>query len=435
MRFYSNAQRVELKQVIDEVFGTGTATKYLCDYACGKNDVGDECADSYFIEKEENGEKKAREALEYGLEDIVNILRGIKKYNPEDVFPTSESVGSSIAVGNAEEVTDTIFSFDVKEDEQILFDLLEKSKVQKALNSPEIQQFCADYLPHGFLTFALAKKLGQQQDANNIVCDFLKSPALRLFSLEQLQEWGVDNVLHTCEIVSEDRDPSGKYVDFKVKFFPDGKLRIVKHRNGSSRELNKHLTVPDADQNGTVWKPVMVYPGSVLDDVRQLSIKLADQYNWDARQVIDLLLTGRLLRYPPIVMNVWKHSVRITAPLFVSVDTLVKSLRDKQENFPRPRHRSLSLKHSALYDFMQLSTQGVSDEEASSLAFRKKVFNAWNEKHKRQKEENVQSDSHTDWVYQTLRLFTQDFKRSENHNDRRVRTISDIFEKITNEME
>lgn len=424
MERYSKASRAELMQLIDEIFGAGTATQHLCDYACGLIDADEECAKYYFEEKEENENKEARKQLEYGLKKAVAITRSLNNYEPKDYLPGSETGSCTIAeVNTINDGPQPIFGYEVEENEKILFDILEAATAHKALNSPEIRNFLGDYLPHGFLTSALANKLGPPKVAKDIVYDFLKSPALRLFSLQQLREWGVDTVMHTCEIVAEEHNAPGEDIEFTVRFMPSGELRKVKHRIATKREINMHLNVPEIDQNGTVWKAVWVYPGTVLDDVRQMSIKLAEQYNWDARQVIDLLLTGRLLSYPPIIMDVSEHRVRLTLPIFVPVDTVAKVFRDRQNKFQLPRRHSPSIKHSSLYNTVQYWLEGLGADKASTIGQRNQVFNAWNAIHTSEQNENTQCYIHPEWVYKELKLFMRDFKRTKDHYNRIAQSI------------
>lgn len=385
MRYNSKAAKETIAAQIAAVLGFDGIPDNLWALVFGGMDNDDPI--SHYLEDiklRDSGEAKA---------NYINAVEAIG-----DFFELKKKgVTSNLPVSSPQEIFSgqkIDFRLDFKErvnltkDEEAWLDAVNECLTLEAMSSQEFSDFLSGYLPNGSLS-------------RDMIYSFLNSPALRLFSLAQLQDWGIDILSHSCELVL--KETSAILTKFVVRFLPTGDLRDVTHRTSSERDLNMNLAVPRGEQAMKEWTSVTAFPGTVLDDVRRLSVVLAEKYDWDARQVIDLLLRGQLLRYPPIPVRLRRRTVTMTLPYIISADTVARVFRDLQkEYFQRkhspnepslkeinsdmhsfkkrnpPRLRLPSPRNVEMYIFVTRAIRAKGKEWTESPAQRKEIYENWN---------------------------------------------------------
>lgn len=346
--------------------------------------------------------QEARENLKLATEAVkdfaVTKLSGVAITNPQPLL--SENM-----LSEREDSFQSVTQGDLTDEEELWLTSLQAFSVSEAVLLPEFKQFRAKYLPNGPL------------NKDNIAL-FLKSPAHRLFSLEELNKWNINVTNHSCDIISQEVVASGKAIKFAVKFLPSGDIRYATHDVSARRTLNSHLDILEEKGNSRNWSSVWTYPNTVLDEVRRLSIRIAKKYDWDARQVIDLLLRGRLLRYPHIPVHLRGRCVTMKLPLMLSRETVGRVFRDFQKNYfeesdyhknraseksLKQRIRPPSQRKLGVYHFVtaMIDLLGVEGEETPSQLH--DIFNAWNER--------LKDDS--ELRYKSQGRFFEDYKRTK----------------------
>lgn len=392
MRYYTQQDREKVKSVIEELFRLRRLPSHIWAYANGDNHDKVDYVKVYLQTAEvEDGPLEAGEGLERSLRDIVHAERlrvergeiGIVPFTLEE--PEQESQSPKAEWENYDDVT---------EEDAVLLRVVTQFLILKAVQSKAFRQFRSDYLPHGPLN----------PDARN---KFLMSPALRLFSLAQLRAWDFDTYSHTSVLVSEEQHTHGDRIDFTVKFWPAGELKYVSHHAGEMRQVNPHLVVPSGNAEAP-WHPVWTFPGTALDELRSLSVTMAERYGWEARQVIDLLLTDRLLRYPHILVYNRGRNVSLTVPRIISAASLSRVFQSLQKQHSQQRRRLPSSKSLAVFSFVTRAKRTLGVEGQLSLSQRQSIYEEWNQ----------YAAAKPEWRYDSVRLFMQGYTRAEGALER-----------------
>ena len=223
---------------------------------------------------------------------------------------------------------------------------------------------------------------------------FVSSPALRVFSLVQLQEWGISPVTETSIFVTEQCRDDGDYQMLTVRFTPSGRTETV--RVVAASAIRRDPPLPFITGPISEYRSMMVYPGSVMDDTRSYWELLSEHYPWDAFQSLVFLLCGFLppapavqARYKRVFLNqpldigpAWTVAVPgkiiMAIPVSISVETVTRMYRQIQKDeLGRQVHPS-ELKNLTIFNFVMEKKQTLGWEGEWSSEQWKAVFREWN---------------------------------------------------------
>jgi hypothetical protein len=188
---------------------------------------------------------------------------------------------------------------------------------------------------------------------------FLTSHATRLMSWEHFELTGTPLIGHTTETLTPDGRAAhswdeGVYLLIK---WSDGETPVPYARSWFFGAHKHSIAIP-ARQGG--FYRTQVVDGSVLDDVRKLSVSLANSYPWEEHEAVWFVLTNILPMIGPIRSRVHAtrspafHDGRITLTIepWVTADTVANVYRDLQLQHFLPVGRSHLPKQFALYQFV-----------------------------------------------------------------------------------
>jgi len=188
------------------------------------------------------------------------------------------------------------------------------------------------------------------------VLKLLGSPALALFRMAQLRDWGVDILHHSAVISKTIEDMDNGLCRAEVDFLSDGKTHEAIF---TRRELRDFIAEGPMyrDFRGNVGK-LQALPGSALDSIRLMSERMAENYGWRPMQAVRLLLADQspcihriesidiaydpvLVRMPteeqPLGQRFIQNTITVKVPYFLSPDTVAKIFRHAQQAFVAPR--------------------------------------------------------------------------------------------------
>jgi hypothetical protein len=209
---------------------------------------------------------------------------------------------------------------------------------------------------------------------------FLNSPALRLFSKGDLEQWGVPLVGHTAVILEEERSTNDNGTvqrRVSVRIDPPGITRESHHWVTQIVETEA-LGVPRravyalpcilwTDAEGGEGRQQVV-AGSVLDELHRIAVWLAHRYGWEEEQAVCFILTGCPPASVPIQSQVeftsrgcfTQATITMRVAAWVPAEVVQRSYGEVQRMyFPvRERIRPLSEKACGVYRFVLERTNG-----------------------------------------------------------------------------
>lgn len=212
---------------------------------------------------------------------------------------------------------------------------------------------------------------------------FCMSPALQCFSRDELVGWGVPLVRHTAILEREHREIEGDVVRRKidavhlsitVRIDPPGITReksctVLPRIEGNERRFADDLlewpgwlslaNVPSIKWSG-------VWPDSVHDDLRSLSIDCAETYGWQKAHASWFVLTGLKPERPPIAAETCcrfkvhdgremfnERAITLTVPSWVPPEEVRRAYHDIQRQLlGKRRNRWPGAKTLAVFRFV-----------------------------------------------------------------------------------
>ena len=263
--------------------------------------------------------------------------------------------------------------------------------------SGDVQPKLSDYERERAVTFSacMAKLAAMRSDVQRFRSDvlgderltpeqaraFLGSPAAPVLSRAQFRRYGIPPVGHTATLVSHDGP-------WPIPLRPDSIRSVATgvvsglDEQGHERHLVTLFIDPPGSVVTAVSAPVSaaqstpdpivfingddrrdqapVWPGSLLDDLRQLGIKLEERYHWQRREGSWFILTGWTPPVSPIatrsrMAHYDDHTysaITLTIEPWVSDDTILKAVRAFRRDTLRRDNRPLSTRNLALLHFV-----------------------------------------------------------------------------------
>lgn len=243
------------------------------------------------------------------------------------------------------------------------------------------------------------------------------SDAANRFTLKRFEQHGISVIEHTASFyehgVVSKKLRTDKFIEFEYIFVdPPGEL-LQAHlpvsvayddleylwfpREGSmdAREGAHSSVLHDADH-----VPTPVYPGSVLDNLRQLSQRLVTEYGrcWDEAQAAWFVLTGEPVAARAITAEYQDHysehlihgTIALTVEPWVPTETLVKVYQHLQaemlERKPRaPERRNLAVFRFVVGQSKKSSPGGEDQDEAVEERSWHELMEHWNQANPDQK--------------------------------------------------
>ena len=229
---------------------------------------------------------------------------------------------------------------------------------------------------------------------------FVTSPATRYFSREQFERWHIPLVDHVATVVNSESMPEGEEnkVCVTISVDPPGITQSVSQRHSGQRV--ETLGYPSED--GRSWKLIVPWPHSVLDELRQVSVRLAKNFQWREGATTWFVLTGAIPQRAPVKQR-WSvhwdniHSaahVTLAIEPWVSADTVLRIYRDAQRSILGGDNRPIGLKNLDLFHFV------VDQAEDGKLPPWKKMMLQWN-------------DTHAELQYDDVSSFARAYRRTE----------------------
>ena len=271
------------------------------------------------VNKEER--RDLRKALEEVLKERLKIwdngreegLRNTKSraHGGSEVLHEATSHGLS---GRRKNPSYACHELAFSEKTEAMIDAMSAFFALHADNLYEVREFREQVLPGGFLTV---------EEANALIL----SSAARTFSIEWFEEWEIPYIGHSAEVLSTaPRGEEFKPVDdhLTIRVDPPGITKEVRYAAPDARGLNTrcvykngtivpiHLHLSEekyGDPQSVRW----IWPGSLVDDLYQLSFMLEDLFDWGpavrdnmietrslGRTAASFLLTGEAPRVQPV---------------------------------------------------------------------------------------------------------------------------------------
>ncbi len=242
---------------------------------------------------------------------------------------------------------------------------------------------------------------------------FLTSPATRFFTREQFSRWKIPLVNHTAELVKESRESNrrGNFTRVAVRAQPPG---VVRERRFITWEIPRatsltrwEFTLPKnylmfLNERG-LPDSVTVAPGSVLDDLRDLSAWLAERCGWEEPGATWFLLTDAVPHAWPLQVRLMRRpryygvagTISLTVEPWVTAETVRRVYRRYQREMLGGDNRPMSERNLALFRFVTKRT----DAWGRRPQWRRLMVE-WNR-------------SYGHWRYDNERLFARDHGRAE----------------------
>ena len=263
-----------------------------------------------------------------------------------------------------------------------------------------------------FRTRVLGGRLLTPKEAEFLV----DSDILRFLDLEQLARFEVPVIGHRSRTVS--RAPDGHeapsyWIDrssFHIRvgdreFSIPYSLELMRRISRSDcpvLEIVAHVRAEPWTAGAFRDRSGKVLPGSVLDELRQVSVHLAQRFHWPESRASWFALTGNVPYVSPLrvkaisqATNLFERlEIVLTVEPWVTPAELLRAYRQARKRVLIGQHRHLSKKKLALFEFlMDLGVVEPSDDSWERLMGR------WNEQCIR------------GWRYGDRRVFRRDFMR------------------------
>jgi len=263
--------------------------------ATNVQELVDDCSDA--VTKEER--RDLREALEEALKERLEIwdngkkegLRSIKSrpFGRSEVLHEATSQDSGDRRRNPSYASyhelasneDSYYGLVFSEKTEAMIDAMNAFFALHADNLYEVEEFRERVLPGRFLTVEEA-------------CALILSSAARTFSIEWFEEWEIPYIGHSAEVLSTaPRGEEFKPVDdhLTVRVDPPGITKEVRYADPDARGLNTRCVYKNGtivpihlhlskEKYGDPQSVRWIWPGSLVDDLYQLSFILEGLFDW-----------------------------------------------------------------------------------------------------------------------------------------------------------
>lgn len=229
---------------------------------------------------------------------------------------------------------------------------------------------------------------------------FLRSPALQMFSLFELEQANIPIMGHSATI---------RCREFENKVNHGDIWRLTVHVEPLNRELScrrvlsksvEHLWFAGEDGWGNA---VDVWPHSIMSDLLKASESLGKQYEWKAGQAAMFILTDIVPLVHPLTYTITRGNlatsvVTIAFHSWVTEQTVRRAYHEAQQKIYSKTPRSIGPKNAAIFEFVVEQM----DSEGNKPTWRE-LMEQWN----RQQQRN-------NWTYVGVQNFWRDFDRAQN---------------------
>jgi len=221
---------------------------------------------------------------------------------------------------------------------------------------------------------------------------FIESSAAPYFPPEAFREWGIPTRSHKIELLAESySDPFNAGIDYNVTVHvtPPGVTKTVRYapinttvsygrkvdwqynrmseslESGGSHERVVPVQALSYRGPDGLRKRKHVWPGSLLDELRQCSIRLAallsKSYEWTEEDMVWLVLTGGVPQPRTLTMRVHFGGggarIDMAMPPWISAETVEKNYRNAQRQILIKSNHALSLRRLAVLRFVEAATR------------------------------------------------------------------------------
>jgi hypothetical protein len=239
---------------------------------------------------------------------------------------------------------------------------------------------------------------------------FIESSAARYLPPELFKQWGIPVRGHETEVLAESySDPLAAEIDYSVtlRVLPPGVTKTVRYAPSNTpapydrkvdwRYFTRHESHgPDGSSESVVplralsyrgadglKKRTNVWPGSVLDNLRHKSIRLAAllpiSYEWTEEDMVWHFLTGSVPEPRALTMKIlFGGGARIDMAIapWISVETIEKNYRIAQRQILIKSNHASSLRRLAVLRFVEAATRA----EGKRPPF-PQLLSQWNAQH------------------------------------------------------
>ena len=253
--------------------------------------------------------------------------------------------------------------------------------------------------------------LGEKVLTSEQAYALVNSPAASRFPLSRFKQYEIPVVGHTASFYNHGAVlknlRTDKFIEFEYIFIdPPGELFRAHLPISVAYEDLDYLWFPNEGSRGTRgdgyssvpsdWEyvPTPVYPGSLLDDLHQLSQRLVEEYGrcWEEPQAAWHVLTGELVAPKAITAKYNHHdsehvthgTVTLTVEPWVPAETVVKVYQYLQVEMlgrkPRaPERRNLAVFRFVIKQSRKLSLGGEDQGEALGGLSWRELMEHWNQ--------------------------------------------------------
>jgi hypothetical protein len=190
----------------------------------------------------------------------------------------------------------------------------------------------------------------------------------------------------------ECRVTDGDQIDIQHRVFKDSEHTVI--------ETPDEVLLHYRDRHG-LQSISHIWPGSVLDELRYASSKLAKRYGWKEEDMVWFFLTGEAPRLSTPTLNVRfttgnLPTITLTAPPWISAETIKKNYKKVQSQVLVKGNHALSLRSIAVLRFVERSIRERGKRQPWS-----ELLARWNREHPEWKYEDYRNLSST--YYRTLK--------------------------------
>jgi hypothetical protein len=228
----------------------------------------------------------------------------------------------------------------------------------------EVQRLRNSILPEGFLTREQARML-------------LTSPAAALLSFRTFERREISLIGHTAQLISEDwytEENQSHYIATVLISPPELELTVGADHD-RRRPALRPLHYVDAKGNAD-W--VRVLRGSLLDQVRRVSERLARRYGWEEAEATHFILTGEHPTIPPLKGRPGVRSVTLEIAPYVSSQTVSRVYLQLQHQAGYNRQHTAKGARVLRFVLEQVKTEGM-------LPPWSELTRRWNETHPKER--------------------------------------------------
>jgi hypothetical protein len=236
----------------------------------------------------------------------------------------------------------------------------------------------------------------------------LSSPAAGRLSPAQFAEWGIPIVGHTSRLIKQQQEREGDAVMVRVMVQIEPPGAAFEVQRVYSVEGEDDAAHPDGHllahrgEDGWVWRE-RVWPRSVLGELRELSRRLTEHYQWAEECVPSFVLTSSIPIVSPLKVSAQfadrmyfsRSTITLTIEPWVSANTVLRAYRDVQRQVLGRDNRPLSRRNLAVFRFVNDRL----DERGNTPPLRL-LLDEWNR-------------NHPEWRYADVRNFGRDLGRAE----------------------